>query len=120
MIEFQNESIFDENFLEVIVDDENNFQTSIKGSSRSIPEDSMEDPGRAFTEETEIGLELHEKPLNHSLIEIQNEATFDKNRFEVMADDKNNFQTSIKGSSRTFPEDSMEDPGRALNSMKSL
>ena len=34
----------------------------------------MEDPVRAFTEESEIGLELHEKPLNHSLIEFQSEA----------------------------------------------
>ena len=71
----------------------------------------MEDPGRAFTEESEIGLELHEKPLNHSLIEFQSEAIFDKNSFEVIADDKNNFQTSIKGLSRTIHEDSMEDPG---------
>ena len=74
MIEFQNEANFDENSFEVIVDDKNNFQTSIKGSSRTIPEDSLEDPGRAFTEETEIGLELHEKSLNHSLIEFQSEA----------------------------------------------
>ena len=71
----------------------------------------MEDPGRAFTDESKIGLKLHEKPMNHSSIEFQNEAIFDKNSSEVIADDKNNFQTSIKGSSRTIPEDSMEDPG---------
>ena len=82
----------------MIADDKNNFQTSIKGSSRTIPEDSMEDPGRAFTEESEIGLELHEKPLNHSLIEFQSEVIFDENSFEVIADNKNKFQTSIKGS----------------------
>ena len=74
LIEFQNEAIFDENSFEVITDDKNNFQTSIKGSSRTIPEDSIDDPGRVFTEESEIGLELHEKPLNHSLIEFQSEA----------------------------------------------
>ena len=34
----------------------------------------MEDPGRAFTEESENGLELLEKPLNHSSIEFQSEA----------------------------------------------
>ena len=73
-IEFQNESIFDKNSLEVIAEDKNNFQTSIKGSSRTIPEDSMEDPGRASTEESATGIELHEKPLNHSLIEFQSEA----------------------------------------------
>ena len=79
----------------MIADDKNNFQTSIKGSSRPIPEDLMEDPSRASTEESEIGLELHEKPLNHSLIEFQNDAIFDKNSSEVIADDENNFQTSI-------------------------
>ena len=42
-----------------------NFQTSIKGSSRTVPEDPMKDPGRAFTEESKIALELHEKPLHH-------------------------------------------------------
>ena len=57
-----------------IADDENKFQTSIKGSSRTIPEDSIDDPGRVFTEESEIGLELHEKPLNYSSIEFQSEA----------------------------------------------
>ena len=90
----------------MIADDKNNFQTSIKGSSRTIPEDSMEDPGRAFTEESETCIELHEKPLNHSSIQFQSEAIFDKNSSEVIADDENNFQTSIKGSSRTIPEDS--------------
>ena len=84
------------------MDDKNNFQTSIKGSSRTIPED----PGRAFTEESETCIELHEKPLNHSSIQFQSEAIFDKNSSEVIADDENNFQTSIKGSSRTIPEDS--------------
>ena len=64
-IEFQNESIFDKNSLEVIAEDKNNFQTSIKGSSRTVPEDPMKDPGRAFTEESKIALELHEKPLHH-------------------------------------------------------
>ena len=73
-IEFQSEAIFGKNSFEVIADDENNFQTSIKGSSRTIPEDSIDDPGRVFTEESEIGLELHEKPLNHSSIEFQSEA----------------------------------------------
>ena len=73
----------------------------------------MEDPGRAFTEESETCIELHEKPLNHSSIQFQSEAIFDKNSSEVIADDENNFQTSIKGSSRTIPEDPMEDPGRA-------
>ena len=68
------EKPFGKNSWEVIADDKNKFQTSIKGSSRTIPEDSMEDPGRAFTEETEIGLELHEKTLNHSSIEFQSEA----------------------------------------------
>ena len=97
-IEFQSEAIFGKNSFEVIADDENNFQTSIKGSSRTIPEDSIDDPGRVFTEESEIGLELHEKPLNHSLIEFQSEVIFDENSFEVIADDKNKFQTSIKGS----------------------
>ena len=70
-IEFQSEAIFGKNSFEVIADDENNFQTSIKGSSETIHEDSMEDPGRAFTEETEIGLELHEKSLNHSLLNFK-------------------------------------------------
>ena len=46
----------------------------------------MIDPGRAFTEESEIGLELHEKPLNHSLIEFQSESIFGKNSSEVIAD----------------------------------
>ena len=73
-IEFQSDAIFGKNSSEVIANNENKFQTSIKGSSRTIPEYSMEDPGRAFTEESKIGLELHEKPLNHSLIEFQSEA----------------------------------------------
>ena len=73
-IQFQSEAIFDKNSSEVIADDKNNFQTSFKGSSRTIPEDSMEDPGRAFTEESKIGLELNEKPLNHSSIEFQSKA----------------------------------------------
>ena len=66
----------------------------------------MVDPDKASAEESETGIELHGKPLNHSLIEFQNEAIFDKNSSEVIADDENNFQTSIKGSSRTIPEDS--------------
>ena len=74
----------------------------------------MVDPDKASTEESETGIELHEKPLNHSSIEFQSEAIFDKNSLEVIAEDKNNFQTSIKGSSRTVPEDPMENPGRAL------
>ena len=60
LIKFQSEAIFDKNSFEVIADDKNNFQTSIKGLSRTIHEDSMEDPGWAFTEESKIGLELHE------------------------------------------------------------
>ena len=73
----------------------------------------MVDPDKASTEESKTGIELHGKPQNHSSIEFQNKAIFDENSFEVIADDKNNFQTSIKGSSRTIPEDPMEDPGRA-------
>ena len=79
------------------------FQTSIKGSSRTIP---MVDPNKASTEESKTCIELNEKPLNHSSIQFQSEAIFDKNSSEVIADDENNFQTSIKGSSRTIPEDS--------------
>ena len=55
----------------------------------------MVDPDKASTEESETGIELHEKPLNHSSIEFQSEAIFDKNSSEVIADDENNFQTSI-------------------------
>ena len=79
-----------------------------------IPEDPKIDHDKASTEEFETGIELHKKPLNHSLIEFQSEAIFDKNSFEVIADNKNNFQTSIKGSSRTIPEDSMDNPGRGF------
>ena len=57
----------------------------------------MVDSDKASTEESETGIELCEKPLNHSLIEFQNESIFDKNSLEVIAEDKNNFQTSIKG-----------------------
>ena len=74
----------------------------------------MVDPDKASTEESETGIELHEKPLNHSSIEFQSKAIFGKNSLEVIADDENKFQTSIKGSSRTIPEDSMEGPGRAF------
>ena len=66
----------------------------------------MVDSDKASTEKSETGIELREKPLNHSLIEFQNESIFDKNSSEVIVDNKNNFQTSIKGSSRTIPEDS--------------
>ena len=38
----------------------------------------MVDPDKASTEEFETGIELHGKPMNHSLIEFQNEAIFDK------------------------------------------
>ena len=95
MIKFQSEAIFDKNIFEVIADDKNNFQTSIKGLSRTIHEDSMEDPGWAFTEESKIGLELHEKPLNHSLIEFQSDAIFGKNSSEVIPNNENKFQSSI-------------------------
>ena len=73
----------------------------------------MVDPDKASTEESETGIELHEIPVDHSSIKFQSEAIFDKNSSKVIADDKNNFQTSIKGSSRTIPEDPMEEPGRA-------
>ena len=64
------------------MDDKNNFQTSIKGSSRTIPEDPLEDPGRASTEESKTGIERREKPLNNTLIEFQSEAIFGKNSSE--------------------------------------
>ena len=51
----------------------------------------MVDPDKASTEESETGIELYEKPLNHSSIKYQSEAIFDKNSFEVIADNKNNF-----------------------------
>ena len=57
----------------------------------------MVDPDKASTEESKTGIEFREKPLNHSSIEFQNESIFDKNSLEVIAEDKNNFQTSIKG-----------------------
>ena len=94
-IEFQSDAIFGKNSSEVIANNENKFQTSIKGSSRTIPEDSIDDPGRVFTEESEIGLELHEKPLNHSLIEFQSDAIFGKNSSEVIPNNENKFQSSI-------------------------
>ena len=51
----------------------------------------MVDPDKASTEESKTGIELHEKPLNHSSIKYQSEAIFDENSFEVIADNKNNF-----------------------------
>ena len=51
-----------------------------------------------LVEESKIGLELHEKPLNHSSIEFQSDAIFGKNSSEVITNNENKFQTSIKGS----------------------
>ena len=87
----------------------------------------MEDPNKASTEESNTGIELRVKPLNH-LIEFQNEAIFAKNSLEVIADNENNFKPLSKVHPELFlniqwkiqVEHSLKNPKLVLNSMKSL
>ena len=87
----------------------------------------MEDPNKASTEESDTGIELRVKPLNH-LIEFQNEAIFAKNSLEVIADNENNFKPLSKVHPELFlkiqwknlVELPLKNPILVLNSVKSL